>query len=83
VARPRPGSLLGKPTTPSLFDAIHEEAEATPAKKVYCSWCGAECPPGKSQCDEFCERMENRKPPVVFPGNQDIPWEDECPTSST
>jgi hypothetical protein len=80
----RQPSLPSKPATPSLFDATaepdspaREQPEAAPATKVYCSWCGDPCPPGKLQCDEFCARMENRKPAVVFPGNQD-PEDEEC-----
>jgi hypothetical protein len=63
-----------------LFDAI-PETPAVPAGKVFCSWCGDACPPGRATCDEFCARMEERaaRPPVVFPGNQNIPWGDDQP----
>jgi hypothetical protein len=41
--------------------------------------CGDACPPGRTTCADFCAGMGERAehPPVVFPGNQDIPWEDE------
>jgi hypothetical protein len=65
--------------SPGLFDAIPAEPAPIPAGKVYCSWCGDVCPPGRVTCDAFCARMEARaaRPLVVFLGNQDIPWEDD------
>jgi|SRR5581483_6119167 len=73
-----------KPTpaaSPGLFDAVPDTPDEVPAAKAYCSWCGDPCRLGRTTCDEFCARMEERvaNPPVVFPGNQDISWEDDQP----